>query len=107
MNIILSAIFIFRGPILLLVAEISEQPRHIFANISGLGEYFTKSMFALKHKVKAGHFEYHEPYNRNDYYYYKVSVFRGFCYKQQNQTTTKKMALRKFFKSSKVMHRHC
>ena len=72
----------------MLVAEISEQPRHIFANISGLGEYFTKSMFALKHKVQAGHFEYHEPYNRNNYCYYNLSVLlQGFCYKQQNKTT--------------------
>ena len=36
MNIFLSAILIFCGLTLLLVAEISEQPRNIFANISGL-----------------------------------------------------------------------
>ena len=42
MNIFLRAIFIFRGPILLLVAEISEQTRYIFANISGPGEYHIK-----------------------------------------------------------------
>ena len=54
MSILLSAIFIFCGPILLLVTEISEQPRYIFANISGLGEYFSKWNFALKHWVHAG-----------------------------------------------------
>ena len=77
------------GLILLLVAEISEQPRYIFANISGLSEYFSKLIFVLKKNwVQACRFEYHEPYNiQNNYYYYKVSVlFRGFCYKQQNQT---------------------
>ena len=68
MNIFLSAIFIFRGLILLLVAEISEQPRYIFANILGFSEYFSKLNFALKRWVQAGHFEYHEPYIRNNYY---------------------------------------
>ena len=67
MSILLSAIFIFRGLILLLVTEISEQPRYIFANISGLGEYFSKRIFALKHWVQAGRFEYHEPYIQNNY----------------------------------------
>ena len=52
MNIFLSAIFIFRGLILLLVTEISEQPRYIFANISGLGEYFSNPIFTLKHWVQ-------------------------------------------------------
>ena len=80
-------ILIFCGLTLLLVAEISEQPRYIFANIPGLGEYFSRLIFALKHWVQAGHFEYHDPYIRNNYYYYKVFVlFRGVCYKQQNQT---------------------
>ena len=51
MSILLSAIFIFHSLILLLVTEISEQPRYIFANISGLGEYFSKLIFALKHWV--------------------------------------------------------
>ena len=88
MNIFLSAIFIFRCLILLLVADISEQPRHIFANFSGPSEYFLKPIFALNYWVQAGHFEYHEPYIRNNYHYYKVSVlFRGFFFKQQNQTT--------------------
>merc|ERR1712081_25925 len=62
MSILLSAIFIFHSLILLLVTEISEQPRYIFANISGLGEYFSKRIFALKHWVQAGRFEYNEPY---------------------------------------------
>ena len=61
MSILLSTIFIFHGLILLPVAEISEKPRYVFANISGLGEYFSKLIFALKHWVQADHFEYHEP----------------------------------------------
>ena len=69
MNNFLRAIFIFHGLILLLVAEISEQPRYIFANISELGEYFSKPIIALKHWVQAGCFEYHEPYNQNNFYY--------------------------------------
>ena len=48
-SILLSVIFIFHGLFLLLVTEISEQPRYIFANISGLSEYFSKWIFALKH----------------------------------------------------------
>ena len=48
MSILLSAIFIFHNLILLLVTEISEQPRYIFANILGLGEYLSKLIFALK-----------------------------------------------------------
>ena len=68
MSILLSAIFIFHSLILLLVTEISEQPRYIFANISGLGEYFSKRIVALKHWVQAGRFEYHEPYIRNNYH---------------------------------------
>ena len=42
MSILLSAIFIFHSLILLFVTEISEQPRYIFANISGLSEFFFK-----------------------------------------------------------------
>ena len=56
-----SSIFIFHGLILLPVAKISEQPLYIFANISGLGEYFSKLIFALKHWVQAGRFEYKIP----------------------------------------------
>ena len=109
MSILLSAIFIFHGLILLLVAETSEQHRylviliiilnigfqrknrfwktcsesqdinkkvskislpnqttkiwHILTDISGLGAYFSKLIFALKPWVRAGQFEYHEPYN--------------------------------------------
>ena len=60
----------------------------ILADISGLGAYFLKPIFALKPWVQAGRFEYHEPYIQNNYNHYQVSVlFRGFCYKQQNQTT--------------------
>ena len=82
----LSAIFTFCSLILLLEAKISEQPKYIFSNISGLGEYFSKLIFALKHWVQVGRFEYHEPYNQ--IHYYKVSVlFRDFCLKQQNQNT--------------------
>ena len=104
MSIFLRAIFIFCGLILLLVAEISEQPRYIFANISGLGQYFSKLIFVLKHWVQACRFEYHEPYNGNNYYYYKISVFfRGFCYKKQNQTTKNETGAQKnvhIFKSN-------
>ena len=64
MNNFLSVISICLDLILLLVAEIFEQPRYIFANISGLGEYFSKP----KHWVQAGRLEYREPYNRNNYY---------------------------------------
>ena len=39
---------------------------HILADISGLGAYFSKPIFALKPWDWAGRFEYHEPYNRND-----------------------------------------
>ena len=70
MSILLRAIFIFHGLILLLVAEISEQPTYIFANILGFCEYFSKWIFALKQWVQAGRFEYHEPYIQNNYNYY-------------------------------------
>ena len=43
----LSAIFIFCGLTLLLVAEISEQPRNIFADMSGLDGYFSKPIFVV------------------------------------------------------------
>ena len=42
---------------------------HIFADISGLGAYFSKPIFALKPWDWAGRFEYHEPYNRNDFFF--------------------------------------
>ena len=41
---------------------------HILADISGLGAYFTKPIFVLKLWVRAGRFEYHEPYNLNDFF---------------------------------------
>ena len=49
MSILLNAIFI-----LLLVAEISEQLRYIFANILGLGGYLSEPIFVLKHWVQDG-----------------------------------------------------
>ena len=36
---------------------------HIFSDISGLGAYFLKPIFALRPWVRAGQFEYHEPYH--------------------------------------------
>ena len=38
----------------------------ILADISGLGAYFLKPIFALKPWVQAGRFEYHEPYKLNE-----------------------------------------
>ena len=75
MRIFLSAILISYGLILLLlVADISEQPSCIFVSISGLVKYFSKLILALKDWVQASRFEYHEPYFWNNYYYYKVPV---------------------------------
>ena len=42
---------------------------HVFANISGLGAYFSNPIFELKPWVRAGHFEYHEPYNLNNFFF--------------------------------------
>ena len=42
---------------------------HILADISGLGAYFSKPIFALKPWDWAGRFEYHEPYNPNDFFF--------------------------------------
>ena len=42
---------------------------HIFADISGLGAYFSKPIFALKLWVRAGRFEYHQPYNPNNFFF--------------------------------------
>ena len=42
---------------------------HIFADISGLGAYFSYIIFALKPWDWAGWVEYHEPYNRNDFFF--------------------------------------
>ena len=46
---------------------------HVLADISRLGAYFSKPIFALKPWVRASHFEYHEPYNPNNFFftYYK------------------------------------
>ena len=43
---------------------------HIFADISGLGAFFSKPIFALKQWDWAGRFEYHEPYNQNNYFFH-------------------------------------
>ena len=42
---------------------------HLFGNILGLGAYFSKLISALKPWVQAGRFEYHEPYNLNDFFF--------------------------------------
>ena len=39
---------------------------HILADISGLGQYFLKPIFALKPWAQAGRFEYHEAYKLNE-----------------------------------------
>ena len=41
---------------------------HILDNISGLGAYFSKPIFALKPWVQAGRFEYHETHNLNNFF---------------------------------------
>ena len=41
----------------------------VLANISGLGAYFSKPIFALKPWAQAGRFEYHEAYNRRNYFW--------------------------------------
>ena len=42
----------------------------ILADISGLDAYFSKPIFALKPLVRAGQFEYHEPYNPNNFFFH-------------------------------------
>ena len=42
---------------------------HILADISGLCAYFSKPIFALKPWDWAGRFEYHEPYNPNNFFF--------------------------------------
>ena len=44
--------------------------RHFFGNIVGPGAYFSKPIFALKPRVRADRFEYHEPYNPNDFFFH-------------------------------------
>ena len=46
---------------------------HILANISGLGAYFLKPIFALRQWVRAGQFEYHEPYNPSNFFF----IYKG------------------------------
>ena len=41
---------------------------HILADISVLGAYFSKPIFALKPWVRASRFEYHEPHNPNNFF---------------------------------------
>ena len=38
-------------------------------DISRLNAYFSKPIFALKPWVRAGRFEYHQPYNPNDFFF--------------------------------------
>ena len=42
---------------------------HIWADISGLGAYFSNPIFALGPWVQAGWFEYHESYNPNNFFF--------------------------------------
>ena len=49
---------------------------HILADISGLGAYFSKPIFALKPWDWARRFEYHEPYNLNNFFFF--SLIKGF-----------------------------
>ena len=44
--------------------------QHFFGNILGPDAYFSKPIFALKPWVRAGRFEYHEPYNPNDFFFH-------------------------------------
>ena len=43
---------------------------HILADISGLNAYFSKPIFAVKPWVRARRFEYHKPYNLNDFFFH-------------------------------------
>ena len=43
---------------------------HILADISGLGAYFSKPIFALEPWVQAARFEYHEPHNPNNFFFH-------------------------------------
>ena len=73
-----------------------------FSNFPFWNNYFS-FFFTLKHWVQAGHFEYHEPYNRNNYHYCsEVSATSNKISPQKM-----KMVLRNFFISSKIMHQHC
>ena len=47
---------------------------HILDDISGLGAYFSKPIFALKPWVQAGRFEYNEPYNPKNFFSH---LYRG------------------------------
>ena len=41
---------------------------NFFGNILGLGAYFSKPIFVLKPWAWAGRFEYHKPFNPNDFF---------------------------------------
>ena len=47
-----------------------------FADISGLGAYFSKSIFVLKSLVQASGFEYHKPYKQNNLFLSYKGSFR-------------------------------
>ena len=54
--------------------------RHFFDNILDLGAYFSKPIFALKPWVRAGRFEYHEPYNPKKFFWYLLwPILMGKC----------------------------
>ena len=53
-------------------SKLNQQNWHIFADISGLGTYISKLIFALKPWDWAGRFEYHEPHNLNDFFHLGV-----------------------------------
>ena len=42
---------------------------YTLADISGLNAYFSKPIFVLKPWVPAGWFEYHKPYNPNNFFF--------------------------------------
>ena len=44
---------------------------HKLTNILEVNAYFSKLTFALKPWTHAGSFEYHEPYKRNNFFFYK------------------------------------
>ena len=60
---------------------------HFFGNISGLGAYFSKPIFALKSWVQAGRFEYHEPHNLSKFFFafkgVRAKLWRNRCISHQ------------------------
>ena len=51
-----------------------------FRNNLGLGAYFSKLIFALKSWDWASRLEYHEPYNRNDFFFSLSKGSEKFCF---------------------------